>query len=68
MNETQAEVVTPDMSEADDVARIVADVVSIGKAWAVHGLNIGRSALDLSAHSLEVTARLLGDIAKRFQG
>ncbi len=49
-----------------DIERIAGDLLGVGRAWAAHGLQVGRSALQVSAHSLGVTARLLDDLARRF--
>lgn len=52
---------------ATDVERFAQDLVAIGRAWAAHGLAVGRSALATSARSLEVGARWLDDVARRFE-
>ncbi len=41
------------------------DLFSVGRAWASHGLNIGKQSLQHSAKTLELTAAALEAIAKR---
>lgn len=53
-------------SASAEIERVVADFVGLGRAWAAHGLTIGRSALEVSARTLDVSARLLGDLAHKF--
>lgn len=48
----------------DPVAALTGDVMELGAAWARYGLLVGRSALEASARSLAVTARLLGHVAE----
>ena len=48
-----------------DFERLAADVLGVGRMWAAHGLSVGRSALEASAKTLEVSARLLGELGVR---
>lgn len=51
---------------SEGVERAAGAIVGIGRLWAAHGLNVGRSALEASAATLRTTAGLLGEIAERF--
>ncbi len=75
MNETKENPVTAENPQSDaagdvsaELERLVGDLFGIGRTWAAHGLTVGRSALEASARSLDVTARMLGDLARRFDG
>ncbi|HJL19739.1 MAG TPA: hypothetical protein RMH99_29015 [Sandaracinaceae bacterium LLY-WYZ-13_1] len=50
----------------DAVERTVSALVDVGRLWAAHGLNVGRSALETSALTLRTTADLLGSLSERF--
>jgi len=49
----------------DDLERAVENVAGLGRLWARHGLEIGKSALETSATTLRTTADLLGQISSR---
>jgi hypothetical protein len=49
----------------DLVTDAVDSIRTVGKMWVAHGLNVGRSALDLAAETLRVTADRLGDISAK---
>jgi hypothetical protein len=67
--EKQSETTTEERDErlADTAEQAVKGLVDVGRLWAAHGLNIGRSALHASATTLRTTADLLGEIARRFE-
>lgn len=48
-----------------DVERFAGEFLGVGRMWAAHGLNAGCSALEASAKTLAVTARLLGELSSR---
>lgn len=48
-----------------DTEKLVGQLVGIGRAWATHGLLIGKSALETSAATLRTTADVLGEISAR---
>jgi hypothetical protein len=50
-----------------DVESIVHNIVGIGAAWARYGLTVGKTALETSAKTLTETARILGDVSKKFE-
>ncbi|MBZ0116971.1 MAG: hypothetical protein K8H88_08255 [Sandaracinaceae bacterium] len=53
--------------EVEEVAEKAAGaLLGIGRLWAAHGLSVGRSALETSAHTLRSTAELLGALSERF--
>ena len=55
---------------ADDNANLehaLTDLVRIGYAWAAHGLNIGKGALEISSRSTDAASRILGDLAGKFE-
>jgi len=52
---------------AEAAEKLVHGLFGVGKLWAAHGLNVGRSALETTATTLRTTATLLGDIAQRFE-
>jgi len=69
--ETQQQIQETDTDEreselAEASVKAVSTLFGIGRLWAVHGLGVGRSALDASASTLRSTADLLGGIAERF--
>jgi hypothetical protein len=43
--------------------RLVSALTSLGSAWARYGLTVGRTALENSARSLQITATALGKLA-----
>jgi len=47
-------------------AKAVSTLFGIGRLWAAHGLDVGRSALSASATTLRSAADLLGDLGDRF--
>jgi hypothetical protein len=47
------------------LVRAVEGLVNVGRLWAVHGIEIGRSSLRASAETLRVTADVLGEVSKR---
>ena len=49
-----------------NVDRALRGLLDVGRLWASHGLSVGRSALETSAHTLRTTAELLGDLSDRF--
>ena len=54
--------------EADlGIDRLLTDLFSVGREWATYGLSVGKAALEASAHSLEVTAKGLGDLQSRLE-
>ena len=57
----------PETESNADIERAVDTLVEIGRMWASHGLRIGRSALQTSARTLDVTAETLSDLAERFE-
>ena len=64
--ETQPET-QPESGAREELERGVDTLVEIGRMWASHGLRIGRSALETSARTLDVTAETLSDLADRFE-
>ena len=60
-NPMSAENPSPDPSSPSFMESVRA-LESIGRAWAVHGLEMGRQALSLSANTLETTASILRDV------
>jgi hypothetical protein len=52
---------------AEAAEKLVHGLFGVGKLWAAHGLNVGRSALETTATTLRTTAALLGDISQRFE-
>ena len=58
---------TRDERIAEAAEKLVHGLFGVGKLWAAHGLNVGRSALETTATTLRTTATLLGDIAQRFE-
>jgi hypothetical protein len=46
---------------------IIDNLVDIGATWARYGLNVGKTALETSAKTLNTSAEVLGDLAKRFE-
>jgi hypothetical protein len=73
MSDTIIETSEADETEARDeriaeaAEKLVHGLFGVGKLWAAHGLNVGRSALETTATTLRTTATLLGDIAQRFE-
>ena len=55
-----------DQEITENVERTLRSVADIGRLWASHGLSVGRSALETSAHTLRTTAELLGDLSEKF--
>jgi len=51
--------------QSQPVHELVDDLFNVGKAWASHGLNIGKASLQQSAKTLELTAAALETLAKR---
>ncbi len=64
-NEREADHADPRVAETAE--RAVKGLVEVGRLWAAHGLNVGRSALQASAATLRTTAEVLGEIADRFE-
>lgn len=58
-----AEQPTDRAAQLDQALRSLVDV---GRVWASHGLQVGRSALETSAKTLNLTAEALADLAERF--
>lgn len=58
MNETNAQTLEARRE------RLVSALTSLGTAWARYGLTVGRTALETSARSLQVTATALGKLAE----
>lgn len=58
---------TTEPNDAELIDRVIRDAGAIGKVWARYGLEVGKSALQTSATTLQKTAGLLGEIAARFQ-
>ena len=56
-----------DAKNAELIDRVIRDAGSIGKVWARYGLEVGKSALQTSATTLQKTASLLGELASRLQ-
>jgi hypothetical protein len=50
---------------SEDVAATARDIHEIGRAWAAHGLVIGKQALENAAEALRITADSLGRLASR---
>jgi len=48
-------------------ARTFDDIMTVGKAWARYGLNVGKMALETSATTLSKTALWLGDLAETLE-
>jgi hypothetical protein len=46
---------------------IVENLVDIGATWARYGLNVGKTALETSAKTLNSSAEILGDLSKQFE-
>ena len=63
----QTKETTPESKLPHGLEHTVESLVSLGRMWAVHGIEIGRQALKVSAKSLEVTAQALGDVAARIR-
>ena len=61
--ETDTRETESDVREATD--RVVGALFGVGRLWAAHGLDVGRSALRASASTLETTAELLGDLSQK---
>lgn len=62
-DETEA---STDEGVAGAAEKLVEGLFGIGRLWAAHGLNVGRSALETTATTLRTTADLLGDVSRRF--
>ena len=60
---TPTETQTPVTDTANEAFE---NLLSVGRLWAAHGLSIGRSALQASARTLEMTAETLSEIETRF--
>lgn len=52
---------------ADAAEKLVHGLFDVGRLWAAHGLNVGRSALETTATTLRTTAEILGDLSQRFE-
>lgn len=50
------------------VERAVESLVTIGRLWTTHGLEMGRSALLASSESLKLVAQTLADAKSRVSG
>jgi len=55
---------TPETAD-DGIEEIVEDLAGLGRMWAKHGIDIGKTALKNSARTLEVTSGVLEKIARR---
>lgn len=67
---TEKQLTEQDATPTEDQGDIelgIQTLVSIGRMWASHGLRMGRSALQTSARTLDVTAETLSDLAERFE-
>lgn len=51
---------------AETIEQSVRELAGIGKVWARHGLQVGQSALEASAHTLRTTAGVLGRLSDQF--
>jgi hypothetical protein len=51
----------------ETASEIVADLGTLGAAWARYGLSVGESSLQQSAHSLEDAAQALRKLAARLR-
>lgn len=75
MSETTTNTTEPAADGADGRAPRTADAAEalahglfgVGRLWAAHGLNVGRSALEATASTLRTTAALLGELSERFE-
>ena len=47
-------------------AELVGTVFTVGRLWASHGLSIADRTLQAASDSLDTTAQMLGDLARRF--
>ncbi len=59
---------TADASRSPRVERAMENLLTIGRLWATHGIEIGRSALATSAESLRLASETLGDLKGRLSG
>jgi len=59
---------TPDSSTSPRVERAVENALKIGRVWANHGLEMGRSALTASAESLKLAIATLDDVKSKLNG
>ncbi len=66
-HETTTETDARDERLAETAEKAVKGLFDVGRLWAAHGLNVGRSALQASASTLRTTADVLGEIARRFE-
>jgi hypothetical protein len=51
---------------AETLGKATEGLIEVGRLWAAHGLNVGRSALEASASTLRTTAGVLGALSDRF--
>lgn len=56
-----------EQAEHGDLERSIDALIAIGRMWASHGLRMGKSALQTSARTLDVTAQTLTELADRFE-
>lgn len=49
------------------IERAAENLLSIGKLWATHGIDIGLSALKASGESLRLAAETLADVKSRLK-
>jgi len=54
-------------SPAIPIEKLVQNLVDIGTVWAKYGLGVGKLALETSSKTLNSTAEVLGEVAKRFE-
>ncbi|MDH5493982.1 MAG: hypothetical protein OEY14_18675 [Myxococcales bacterium] len=55
-----------DESHSGPIEDSLAGLFDIGRHWAAHGLSIGKSALQTSAQTLQITADVLGRLGEQF--
>jgi len=59
---------TPSSTTSPRVDRAVENVLKVGRIWANHGIEMGRSALTASAESLKLAIATLDDVKSRLNG
>ena len=52
---------------APQVEKLAGTLVKIGKTWAAHGLNVGKSTLDTYAQTVSMTAEAVGRIKDKVE-
>jgi hypothetical protein len=54
-------------NDKKDTREIVDSLMDLGAVWARYGLRVAQKSLEASSHTLDTTARALGNLAEAFQ-